>query len=92
MIITGQVLPTGSAQPLTTVPPGVNQITISNVSGETIYLGTSSSVSATNGFAIPNNAPPVTFTTWPASKGANLYIIGAASETAAVSFLISTAA
>ncbi len=98
MLITSQLsntttppLTAGAATPLTAVPPGPCELTISNVSGVTVYLGTSTTVTVTNGFPLPNNAPPVKITVFRGSGGGTLYAIaGAGSVTGGVGVIVST--
>lgn len=90
-ITANQLNPTTSSQNLVFVPPGVGSVTITNVSGVTVYIGTGT-VTTGDGFPIPNNAPPVTFPTYPGSKGAQLTVIGGSgSITGPVGWLLSTA-
>lgn len=90
-LITGAKTPTASSTVLVTVPNGPCQVVISNTSGGTIYVGAGpNAVSATNGFAIPNNAPPVTFSGYPGSAGATLNVIAPGTISGVVSWLIST--
>lgn len=64
---------------------------ISNTSGGTVYVGAGvNAVTATNGFAIPNGAPPVSFSGYPGSAGATLNVIAPGAITGVVSWLIST--
>lgn len=91
-VTTGAATPTTSSTVLTTVPNGPCQVVISNTSGATVYVGAGShAVTATNGFAIPNNAPPITFTGYPGSTGSTLNVIAVGTITGVVSWLISTA-
>lgn len=76
---------------LCTVPPGPSTVIISNTCGGTVYVTAGVTATSTNGFAIPNNAPPVEFNTYPGSKGTVLNVIVATgtSITGSVSWLIS---
>lgn len=91
-ISSGQATPsTSSSTPLCTVPPGVGTVVISNTSGATVLVAVGTATQ-TNGFAIPTGAPPVTFATYPGSRGAALSVIGATggTVTGVVSWLISS--
>ena len=78
---------------LCTVPPGVGAVVISNNCGQTVYITAGVAATTTNGFAIPNAAPPVTIPMYPGSQGTVLNVIAATSPTsgAPVSWLVSTA-
>lgn len=90
-LTTGAVTPTASSTVLITIPNGPCQVVISNTSGSIVYVGAGpNAVTATNGFAIPNNAPPVTFTGYPGSKGTTLNVIAPGTITGVVSWAIST--
>lgn len=83
--------PTAASTVLFTVPNGPCQVTISNTSGGTVYIGFGpNAVTATNGFAIPNGAPPVPFTGYPGSAGAAVNVIAPGTISGVVSWLIST--
>jgi hypothetical protein len=102
-ITTGQV-PAASVSnttvaPLTLVPPGPCTVTLSNVSGVTIYVAAlapgntapSAATVAATGFAIPNGAPPMVITGSMGSAPSQLYIVaGASGATAGVSWLTSS--
>lgn len=81
-----------TAAQLCVVPPGPSTIIISNNCGQTIYVTAGVTATTTNGFAIPNAAPPVEITTYPGSKGTTLSVIAGAAPTAGapVSWMIST--
>lgn len=79
-----------SAGALFTTPPGPCSITFSNSTGSTIYVGTSSAVSATNGFPIPSGAPPVTVNVPPGGKPVTLQAIAAGATTGGLGVIVST--
>lgn len=85
-------LSNSTAATLCTVPPGVCTVIISNNCGQTVYITAGKTATTTNGFAIPNNAPPVAIPMYPGSTGTTLSIIAGAAPTAGapVSWLIST--
>jgi len=87
-IVVGQTTVTGSSAPFVSVPPGVNTLIVSNTSGATVYIGPGT-VTATNGFAIPNGAPPVSIPGFNASKPTQLSVIGTSGN---ISWILSTAA
>lgn len=102
-ILTGQ-LPTASVSnttvaPLVLVPPGPATVTLSNVSGVTVYV-TATAASATaptaaivaaSGFPIPSGAPPVTVPGFMGSAASQLYLVaGASGATAGVGWIVST--
>lgn len=106
MIVTGQLsasslpaLSTSVVATLPAIPPGVAAVTLSNVSGATVYVGTgpvggtapTAAVLAANGFPIPNNAPPVTLPGWPASRATQLYVIAVGSITGPMGYVYGTA-
>jgi hypothetical protein len=86
-------LSNSSAVTLCTVPPGVGAVVISNNCGQTVYVTAGKTATTTNGFAIPNGAPPVTIPLFTGSAGTTFSVIAAAAPTASapVSWLISTA-
>jgi hypothetical protein len=109
-IATGNVSST-SANPLTnttvvplcTVPSGPCTVTISNVSGATVYVGpgtgaggatppASIAALANGGFAIPTGAPPVPLSNLQKSGAVPLFVTAATAPTAGapVSWAIST--
>jgi hypothetical protein len=94
--LTGSSLPalsTTVAAQLCTVPPGVGAVVISNTCGATVFVTAGVAATQTNGFAIPNNAPPVTIPTFPGSKGTTLsvIVITAGTINGAVSWFVSSA-
>lgn len=82
-----------TAAQLCVVPPGVGTVIISNNCGQTIYVAAGVTATTTNGFAIPNAAPPVEIPVYPGSKGTTLSVIAGAAPTAGapVSWMISSA-
>lgn len=92
-VTTRNVAPTNTSAVAFVMPPGPCTVVISNTSGVTVYVGAGSeAVSATNGFAIPNGAPPVTIPAYPGSAGTPINVIApTGSVTGVVSWVISTA-
>lgn len=85
-----QVSVGNTATPLLTVPPGLNSVTIINNQGtNTIALGTSSSVTTSNGAVLPANGS-ITFPGYTSSTGSTLYAI-ANTGTNVVSVIMTTA-
>lgn len=91
-LTTGNAAPTLTSAAVVTIPSGPCELVISNTSGVTVYVAFGAhAVTATNGFAIPTGAPPVTITTYPGSTGAPMNLIYATgSVTGVVSWAIST--
>lgn len=79
-----------TAAQLCVVPPGVNTVIISNVSGQIVYVTAGATATTSNGFAIANDTV-VTIPTQPGSAGTTLSVIAAAAPTGPVSWLISNA-
>lgn len=75
-------LSNSTAAQLCVVPPGVGTLIISNNCGQTIYVAFGVTATATNGFAIPNAAPPVEIPTYPGSKGTTASVIAGSAPTA----------
>lgn len=86
-------LTNASSIALCVVPPGASTVIISNNCGQIIYVTAGKAATVTNGFAIPNGAPPVEIPLYPGSQGTTLNVIAAAAPTAGapVSWLISSA-
>lgn len=85
-------LSNAAAVTLCTVPPGVGTLIISNNCGQIVYVTIGATATTTNGFAIPNGAPPVQVPLYPGSKGGTVSVIAAAAPTASapVSWLFSS--
>lgn len=81
------------AATLCPVPPGVGTVVVSNNCGGTIFVTAGVAATQTNGFPIPNGAPPVAIPTYPGSKGTTLSVIVATGSTISgpVGWLISSA-
>ena len=86
-ITVGQVTLTGSSQDLVAVPPGPCTLLVSNTGGATVYVGPGT-VTAANGFAIPDGAPPVAVPGFLGSRGTQVNVIGTAADT--VCWMLST--
>lgn len=71
-----------SATFLCSIPPGPCDVVLTAASG-TAYVGPSATIASGSGLVI-SGAAPTTFSTYPGSKGAQLYVAGT------VSYLIST--
>lgn len=90
-ISSGSVTPSSTSEPLCSVPPGVYNLSISNVSGVTVYVTAGVTATATNGFAIPTGAPPIVIDGYPGSRGVQLNVVApTGTVTGVVSWLIST--
>jgi hypothetical protein len=76
---------------LCTVPPGVGSVTISVAAANTtfVYVGTTNTVTSTNGAAIVGGSS-VTIPTYPGSKGTQLWAIGSVAGPTPVGVFIST--
>lgn len=80
-----------TAVKLCDVPPGVGSITITVAAANTtfVYVGTSSTVTATNGAALIGGSS-TTIPTFPGSKGTTLYAIGSVAGPTPVGVFISS--
>lgn len=87
MIVTGQSAVTGTV-PIFTVPPGAANITLATSTG-TLYVGSGTALTATNGF--PVSTYPVNVPCFPTSEGEKFYATTGGSSTVAVGWMISTA-
>lgn len=87
-----QVSVPNTAVKLVDVPPGVGSVTITVAAANTtfVYIGTTSSVSATNGAPIVGGSS-VTLPIFPASRPATLYAIGSVAGPTPVGVFLSTA-
>lgn len=74
---------TASAVIVATVPPGANTVVLSNTGANPAVIGTSNSVTATNGFPLPAGAT-VTITTVVGSRGATLWAFSTSGATVGV--------
>lgn len=83
MIITGSASVAGTV-PLVTVPPGPCSLTLT--AAGTAFIGTSGSVSTTNGYPVTSN--PVTVPGFDSSRGGTVYATAAGTVT--TGWLLST--
>ena len=74
--------------PLFTVPPGAVSLSFYSAAATTLYVGTSKTVSAANGYAVTTY--PTTIGAFPTSTGAIVYGLNTAATTLAVNYVIST--
>lgn len=87
-LITGQAtLSGGSTVLLFRLPPGPNSVAITNGGTAVLFIGSGSTITTSNGYALPASSAPLTFFTYPASAATPVYGI---STSATVSWLIST--
>jgi hypothetical protein len=88
-IIMGQAAVTGTV-PIFTVPPGPCAVTMYVATGA-VYVGTSTVLTTATGMSVPTT--PVTFESFPGSRGAQLYgTVGTAATTVAINYVVSTGA
>jgi hypothetical protein len=71
-----------------TIPPGPVSVTFWNVGTQTVYVGASTTVSATNGLQC--HSIPVNFNTWPFSKGQVLYATTGNGTAGTIQYIVST--
>lgn len=90
-VIMGQVAVSGTKQ-IFIIPPGAGNVTFySTVATGQLYVGTSASLTASNGFAV--STVPVVFETYPSSQGTPVYGLNtASSSTLPVNYILSTGA
>lgn len=87
-LIMGQAAVAGTKQ-IFTIPPGACSVTFYSAStAGTLYMGTSSNLSASNGYAVPT--APTTFKAFSSSQGANVYGLNSTAGTIAINYIIST--
>jgi len=88
-LIVGQAAVAGTVQ-IFTIPPGACSVTFySTAATGQLYLGTSSRLTAANGFGVTTT--PASFETFPSSQGTSVYGLNtAASSTLPVNYIIST--
>lgn len=73
---------------LFTVPPGQFELTFLTTASTNLFLGTSNSVSAANGFAVLTS--PVSIHGFTGSKGATIWGLNTAASTLNVSYVLTT--
>jgi hypothetical protein len=76
-----------AATEIASVPAGPCTVILSNVSGETVYVG-GSAVSAARGFPVPSGVTPVVIPGYPSSAATQLWAVGGTAATIGV--IIST--
>lgn len=87
--VMGQVtISNASTAPLFTVPSGLCNVTFWNISSGTVYVGTSTAVTTTNGMQC--HSIPTSFFSYVSSKGATLYGANTSGNAATVNYVIST--
>lgn len=87
--VMGQVsVATANTLPLFTVPGGLCNVTFWNVSAGTVYVGTSTALTTTNGMQC--HSIPTNFFTYVSSKGATFYGANTSGSTAVVNYIIVT--
>lgn len=84
----GQVSVAANTLPLFTVPAGLCNVTFWNVSAVNVYVGTSTSVTTTNGLQC--HSIPTSFNNYVSSRGATFYGANPTASTAVVNFIIVT--
>ena len=82
----GQAAIAGTAVAFT-IPPGACTITVYSAAATTLYLGTSKSLTASNGYAV--STYPTTFNAYNSSGGATVYGLNTAATTLAVNWIVS---
>ena len=80
--------PTSATVALFTLPAGLCNCTFWNVTGGTVYIGTSIAVTATNGLQC--HSIPTNFFTYVSTRGATLYGANVSGTGAAVNYMIVT--
>jgi hypothetical protein len=83
MILASQPAVGTAASILTTVPAGPCTVILSNVSGQTVYVG-GTAVSSSRGFPIPSGSPPVAIPGYPGSRASQLYAVAGSAVTLGV--------
>jgi hypothetical protein len=80
--------PTSATTALFTVPPGLANVTFWNVSGGTVYVGTSAAVTTSDGLQC--HSIPTNFSSYVSSKGTTLYGANVSGTAATVNYVIVT--
>jgi hypothetical protein len=78
----------GSTARIFTVPPGLCNVTFWNVSTGTAFVGTSNSVSASNGMQC--HSIPTNFFTYVSSRGTDLWASNTSGSAATINYVIVT--
>jgi hypothetical protein len=79
-------VPTGTPQPLFSVPSGLCNVTFYNLSAPAVFVGTSTAVTAANGLVC--HSIPTNFFTYVGSRGATFY--GFTGTATTINYIIST--
>jgi hypothetical protein len=85
-LVLSQPTVTSSATLLGTLVPGGTVTLLVPGSGSTVYVGTTSSVTTSNGFPCPSGGPQVEFTNPATGTAATLYGITASSQVIGCAF------
>jgi hypothetical protein len=86
-LIMGQAtVPSNSTVPLFQIPPGFVSVTMYNINTSTVFLGTSASVSPTNGLVM--HSVPTSFTGSMTSKAAMIYGANTAGTGTSINYII----
>ena len=89
-VIMGQAAIAGTVSAFI-IPPGACSITVYSAAATTLYLGTSKTLTSSNGYAV--STYPTTFAAYSSSGGTQVYGLNtASSSTLAVSYIISSEA
>lgn len=91
-VITNVSIPSSGAptQPFVRTPGGNYDLVISNVSGATVYLGTSTTVTSTNGCPLANNGVMHLSGVAGGAAGALYIILASGSVSAGVGYVLTT--
>ena len=89
MALTIGQAPVAGTTALFTVPPGPCQLSFYASAATTLYVGTSNTVAASNGYAVSTS--PMVIDTFPSSKGTTIWGLNTASTTVPLYYVISTA-
>ena len=80
--------PTSNTVPLFIVPPGLVNVTFWNASGNTVYIGTSTAVTSTNGLQC--HSIPTSFFSYIGSKGATFFGANTSGVGASINYILVT--
>jgi hypothetical protein len=82
-------VPSSAATVIFTIPPGASS-TLFYCTASTMYVGMSTAVTATNGYAVPST--PAAFQAFPTSTGQKVYAFNSGAGTVTINFICSTGA
>jgi hypothetical protein len=89
-MFTGNTLSVSGTVALVLIPPGACSLAVS-ATAATVYLGSGSILTVSNGFPLPSSGVPVTLpAAYPTSKGGPLYAFYPGGGTVSVSYWLST--